>query len=75
MPFPGCKVEEEVAKEASGRIHECSVCGKESTWGLGWEWRYEIHRGDEDTGDPGWEELIKTCSDECRAIDKARSKT
>ncbi len=55
---------------ASGRIHTCSICGREGPWLKGWEWRYEIHRGNSRTGDPGWEEIIKTCSPECRAKDK-----
>jgi hypothetical protein len=63
--YPGCKIE----GTASGRIHKCSICGKEGIWAKGWEWRYQIHRGDESVGDPEWEELIKTCSPECRDKD------
>jgi hypothetical protein len=69
--FPGCKT----VNGASGRIHKCSICGKEGIWAEGWQYRYEIHRGDHSNGDPGWEEVIKTCSGECRTKDNPGKNT
>lgn len=43
------------------RLHYCSVCGKYDPWGLAWSWF-----GSE-IGIENGEEIIKVCSDECRA--------
>lgn len=59
--FPGVTKQPENTK-----MHVCSVCGKPSTWGDTWAWRFIIHDVDLSVGDPGWEETFKTCSEKCR---------
>lgn len=49
----------------TGRIHICNVCGKKDTWKDGWRWKYIFHKGSGNS-DPGWDEIFKTCTEECR---------
>lgn len=51
------------------QIHQCSICGKKSTWKDGWEWRYQWYRP---FHPDGWEKLVITCSPACRRIDEPR---
>lgn len=63
--FPKVTPYPEYNSNPTGIIHTCNVCGKHSTWLFGWMWKYILHKGSS-KGDPGWDEVFITCSDECR---------
>lgn len=62
IQFPNIK---QPSENSSGRIHTCNVCGIEGIWNSDWSWKYIIHKGSCNGGDPGWEEIYKTCSKKC----------
>lgn len=67
LMFPSEITKKGYHEQQSGRIYQCRICGSMGPWEEGkWTWRYIFHYGDRTHGDPGWEELIVTCSPECK---------
>ena len=56
----------------TGRLHECSICGRSGKWMAAWSWygslidlegRHAKPRKGSDT-----QQILKFCSQECRAV-------
>lgn len=52
--------------EPGNRIHICSICGAKDTWGRRWRWKLQLIPGDQ--FGPGYETIVKYCSEKCRRI-------